>query len=99
MFNANASAAEKKQNEETQAADAMKKKTDKDKAPKRTHKDYRLWITTEGHPNFPISLLQILLKLTHEPPAGAEASMKRTLLAMSQQTIDTIEYQKWRGII
>jgi hypothetical protein len=46
MYKADASATEKKQNEETQAAGAMKKKTDKQKAPKGTHKDFRLWITT-----------------------------------------------------
>jgi dynein heavy chain len=59
--------------------DAKKGKKDGDKgkeAIKVTHEDHRLWITTKVHPKFPIALLQLLLKLTNEPPAGAKASMK-----------------------
>jgi dynein heavy chain len=76
------------------------KKPDKSKeTAKVTHEDYRLWITTEVHPNFPISLLQLSLKLTNEPPAGARASMKRTLISITQQTIDTVESSEWRRLI
>ncbi|KAK8835297.1 Dynein heavy chain 5, axonemal [Tritrichomonas musculus] len=64
-----------------------------------THEDYRLWITTEVHPKFPISLLQLSLKLTNEPPAGAKASMKRTIMSISQQAIDTVEQPEWRRLI
>ncbi|OHT09327.1 Dynein heavy chain family protein [Tritrichomonas foetus] len=67
--------------------------------PQVTHEDYRLWITTEVHPKFPISLLQLSLKLTNEPPAGAKASMKRTISSISQQSIDTVELPEWRRLI
>jgi hypothetical protein len=54
MYKAVASGAKKEQNEETKAADATKKITDKDKALKQTHENDRLWITTKVHHNFPI---------------------------------------------
>lgn len=34
------------------------------------HPDFRLWITTEVHESFPISLLQICIKFTNEAPSG-----------------------------
>lgn len=34
------------------------------------HEDFRVWITTEVHVLFPISLLQISLQFTNEPPQG-----------------------------
>ena len=39
---------------------------------------FRLWITTEVHKDFPIGLLQMSLKYTIEPPEGIKSSLKRT---------------------
>lgn len=43
-----------------------------------THPDFRLWITTEWHDEFPISLLQMSLKFTNEPPSGTFLSIEPT---------------------
>ena len=96
------SQAKKESEEENKDGEVKKKQPEKQvtsNKPQVTHEDYRLWITTEVHPKFPISLLQLSLKLTNEPPAGAKASMKRTISSISQQTIDTVELPEWRRLI
>ncbi|KAJ9594442.1 hypothetical protein L9F63_014127 [Diploptera punctata] len=54
-----------------------------------SHPDFRTWITTEVHDSYPISLLQISIKYTNEPPQGMRAGLKRTYGSMSQ---DILEY-------
>ncbi|KAJ8919734.1 hypothetical protein NQ315_006262 [Exocentrus adspersus] len=52
------------------------------------HPDFRLWITTEVHPEFPISLLQICIKFTNEAPSGIRAGLLRTYNSMNQDHLD-----------
>ncbi|KAJ8736205.1 hypothetical protein PYW08_006861 [Mythimna loreyi] len=56
--------------------------------PSQIHDMFRLWITTEVHPKFPITLLQMSIKYTCEPPSGIKAGLMRTYDSMSQDFLD-----------
>jgi len=61
---------------------------------------FRLWITCEITPRFPIGLLQICIKVTLEPPAGLKAGIARTYSTMvSQELLDQIDHEKWRTLV
>lgn len=38
---------------------------------------FRLWLSTNPHPKFPISILQRCVKITTEPPKGLKANLSR----------------------
>lgn len=44
-----------------------------------THSGFRLFMTSEEHPRFPASLLQLCLKVTVEAPSGLKANMERSI--------------------
>ncbi|XP_064181287.1 dynein axonemal heavy chain 2 [Anguilla rostrata] len=41
------------------------------------HPDFRLWLSSSPHPEFPIAILQAGIKMTTEPPKGIKSNMKR----------------------
>ena len=42
------------------------------------HEQFRLWITCQAEPEFPLGLLQMAIKVTTEPPKGLKAGLART---------------------
>ena len=62
--------------------------------------EYRLFITTEPHPKFPISLLQKSIKVTNEPPAGLRAGMLRSYTVLiDQDKLERIDTSEWRSLL
>uniref|UniRef100_A0A672LPL1 Dynein, axonemal, heavy chain 5 like n=1 Tax=Sinocyclocheilus grahami TaxID=75366 RepID=A0A672LPL1_SINGR len=62
------------------------------------HDNFRLWVTTEGHPKFPINFLQSSIKFTNEPPQGVKAGLKRTYNSVTQEQLEISNMPQWRPI-
>ena len=63
------------------------------------HENFRLWLTTEVHPKYPINLLQASIKYTFAPPQGVKAGIKRTFTAIPQEELDFSLLPQWKPML
>ena len=63
------------------------------------HETFRLWLTTEVHPKYPINLLQASIKYTFEPPRGVRAGIKRTYTNMTQEQLEYSNLPQWKPML
>ena len=60
---------------------------------------FRLWISAEPHPKFPIGLLQMSIKITNEAPAGVRAGLKASYNWINQDLLDVVSQPQWRVML
>lgn len=77
-----------------------KKKKGKEQKPFKCHDNFRLWITCEAHPKFPIALLQQSIKMTMEPPKGIKAGLLRSYSeVVDEDRLGRVPEQNWRDLV
>ena len=67
----------------------------------KIHENFRLWLSAEPHPQFPLGLLRMALKVVLEPPKGLKAGISRTYSTMvNADFLEKVEpYEKWKNVV
>uniref|UniRef100_H3HCG5 AAA+ ATPase domain-containing protein n=1 Tax=Phytophthora ramorum TaxID=164328 RepID=H3HCG5_PHYRM len=69
---------------------ALEKKLD-EFALEGSHKNFRLFLTSDPSNSIPIGVLNRCIKLTNEPPSGLKANLKRAFVSFAKEYIEEAE--------
>jgi len=61
--------------------------------------DFRVWITCEPHPKFPIGLLQMSIRMTDEPPSGVKAGLRKSFNWLTQDWVEAVAREEWKSML
>ncbi|KAJ9583316.1 hypothetical protein L9F63_022333, partial [Diploptera punctata] len=65
----------------------------------KPHPDFRLWITTDPTPTFPIGILQRSLKVVTEPPNGLKLNLRSTYFKMRAQVLESCTHSAYKSLV
>ena len=66
---------------------------------KRPHPDFRLWLTTEPTPEFPIGILQRSLKVVTEPPNGLKLNLRNTFYKIPSAQLKISPHPAFKSLV
>ncbi|XP_049877279.1 dynein axonemal heavy chain 10 [Pectinophora gossypiella] len=61
--------------------------------------EYRLWLTTDPTPTFPIGILQRSLKVVTEPPNGLKLNLRNTYFKMRPHALEECIHPSFRKLV
>ncbi|KAI8916282.1 dynein heavy chain and region D6 of dynein motor-domain-containing protein [Gorgonomyces haynaldii] len=65
----------------------------------KPHKDFRLWLTTEPTPGFPIGILQRSLKVVTEPPNGLKLNLRSSYYKLTEEHLADCSHESFRPLV
>jgi len=66
---------------------------------KKLDKNFRLWLTTDPTPSFPIGILQCSLKVVTEPPDGLKLNMKGSYSRVRPSTLSSCPHPYFKPLV
>ncbi|KAJ3039942.1 Dynein heavy chain 10, axonemal [Rhizophlyctis rosea] len=65
----------------------------------KPHRDFRLWLTTEPIPGFPIGILQRSLKVVTEPPNGLKLNVRSSYIKLTEEALQDCANEAFRPLV
>ncbi|CAK1584360.1 unnamed protein product [Parnassius mnemosyne] len=65
----------------------------------KPHPEYRLWLTTDPTPAFPIGILQRSLKVVTEPPNGLKLNLRNTYFKMRAHALEECSHPQFKKLV
>ncbi|XP_026741363.1 dynein heavy chain 10, axonemal [Trichoplusia ni] len=65
----------------------------------KPHPEYRLWLTTDPTPTFPIGILQRSLKVVTEPPNGLKLNLRNTYFKMRGHALEECRHPQFKKLV
>lgn len=65
----------------------------------KVHKEFRLWLTTEVSPEFPLAILQRALKVVTEPPNSLQLNMATSFSKISPEQFESCPHPAFKPLV